>query len=97
RPEIKTDPILVKAISRGFTWFERLTTANGDSIESIARRERVTGRYVRRMIQLAFLSPDIVESVLNGRKAARISTRRLAHDDMPLVWQQQSVAIFGAG
>jgi DNA invertase Pin-like site-specific DNA recombinase len=92
----RVDPVLVKAIARGFTWFEQLSSSNGDTIESIAGRERVTGRYVSRMIELAFLSPEIVEGVLSGRRAVRVSTRRLVLDfDLPLTWSEQPEALSG--
>ncbi len=92
--DAKADPVLVKAIARGFAWFEQLSSGNGDTIESIAQRERVTGRYVSRMIELAFLSPEIVEGVLSGKIRMRVSTKRLARDvDLPSGWPAQSQAV----
>src|SRR4051812_25579010 len=89
--EHKMDPVLVKALARGFTWLEQLSSGNGDTIASIARRERMTDRYLSRMIELAFLSPEIVEGVLSGKRGLRVSTKRLARDvDLPLGWPAQS-------
>jgi site-specific DNA recombinase len=92
--DVKADPVLVKAMARGFSWFQQLSSGNGDTIDSIARRELVTGRYVSRMMELAFLSPEIVEGVLSGRRVVRVSTKRLAWDvDLPLGWPEQSQAV----
>jgi site-specific DNA recombinase len=93
--EAEADAVLVKAMARGFTWFEQLSSGNGDTIESIARRERVTGRYVSRMIELAFLSARIVEEVLSGKRGMGVSTEGLVRDDLPLAWRQQSVVVSG--
>jgi len=94
--ETETDPVLVKAIARGFTWFEQLTSGRDDTIESIAKRDGVTGRYVSRMIELAFLSPWVVEAALKGARGTRISIKRLAVDvDLPLAWPQQSQVLSG--
>jgi hypothetical protein len=94
--DVKADAVLVKAIARGVSWFEQLSSGNGDTIESIARRERMTGRYVSRMIELAVLSPEIVEGVLSGRREGRVSTKRLVLDiDLPLPWPEQSQAVCG--
>lgn len=86
----------MKAMARGFTRFEQLSFGNGDLIESIARREQMTGRYVSRMIELAFLSPEIVERVLSGKREVRVSTKRLVLDfDLPLTWSEQPEALSG--
>jgi site-specific DNA recombinase len=92
--KIKADPVLVKAIARGFTWFEQLSSDSGDTIETIARRERVTGRYVRRVMELALLSPEIVEGVVGGKSALKVSTQRLiVSRDLPLAWSAHAQAL----
>ena len=88
RHEAKADPVLVKAIARGVTWFEQLSCGQGDTIKSIAKRERLTDRYVSRMIELAFLSPRIVEAALSGKTEVRVSTNKLAFD-AALQWTEQ--------
>jgi hypothetical protein len=84
----------VKAIARGVTWFEQLACGRGDTIKSIARHERVTDRYVSRMIELAFLSPRIVEAALSGKTEVRVSAKRLVLDvKLPMEWPLQSHAL----
>jgi site-specific DNA recombinase len=90
RDDAKPDAVLVKNIARGFAWFEQLSSGTTETIESIARSEYVTGRYVSRMIELAFLSPDLVESVLSGKRAVRASAERIARQiDLPSSWSEQ--------
>ena len=95
--DVKPDAVLVKAIARGFTWFEQLSSGNGDTIESIARRERVTGRYISRMIELAFLSPEIVQGMLSGKGRMRGSTKGIVvGKKMPTAWLRQAETLLGS-
>jgi len=54
----KRDPALVKAIARGHAWFEELATGRVRSLEELAQRDGITRRYIRRLVDLAFLSPQ---------------------------------------
>jgi DNA invertase Pin-like site-specific DNA recombinase len=49
----EVDPARLKAIARGFVWFEELTAGRANSMEEIASREGVTDRYVGRLIDQA--------------------------------------------
>jgi hypothetical protein len=47
-----------------FLWCGRAITFDDQtSIAEIAQREGITARYVRRMLRLAFLAPEIVEAI----------------------------------
>jgi hypothetical protein len=84
----RVDAALVKAVARGRLWFEQL--AAGETLETIADRESVSARYVSRLLPLAFLAPDIVETILEGRHPADLSTARLTNRlDLPPDWASQ--------
>ena len=57
-------------------------------------REGIAVRYVSRLIRLAFLAPDIVESIVDGRQPSNLTaqtlTRRIA---IPLDWRLQKTAL----
>ena len=56
----------------------------------IADRESVSARYVSRLLPLAFLAPDILEAILEGRHPADLSTARLTNRlDLPPDWASQ--------
>jgi site-specific DNA recombinase len=55
----------------------------------LAKRDGVTGRYVRRLVGLAFLSPRLVEEILQGRQPVELTTTRLTGLDLPLDWSEQ--------
>jgi site-specific DNA recombinase len=90
-----SDPALIKAIARGVTWFEELATGQADTVKAIATREGVTDRYVSQLIELAFLSPRIVERAFCGVQSIRLSTKQLVFDiELNPVWSEQEGEIF---
>jgi site-specific DNA recombinase len=94
---VKTDPALVKALARGFVWFEEMATGGAATVTSSAKRERVTDRYVSRLVELAFIDPRIIERVLAGTARSTISTTRLVFKmELPHLWSDQANVIFGA-
>jgi hypothetical protein len=91
------DPALVKALARGFSWFEELIAGRVDTVRTIAKRERVTDRYVSQLIELAFVDPRIVQEALAGRRKLAISTTRLVfRTDLPMMWSYQEDVIFAS-
>ena len=67
--------VVVKAIARASIWFEQLATGKSRSMAEIAVRENITDNYVSNLIHLAWLSPDIVDRVLEGDPAATALAR----------------------
>jgi hypothetical protein len=85
----RCDPALVKAIARGRAWFEELATGRARSLQELARRDGITRRYIRRLVGLAFLSPQLVEAILQGRQPVALTATRLTELDLPLDWTEQ--------
>jgi hypothetical protein len=94
--EETTDPALIKSIARGFAWFEELVTGRVDTVTAIAKREGVTDRYVSQLIDLAFLSPRIVEQSLSGARSIRFSTKQLVLEtELDPIWRIQEEQVLG--
>ena len=85
----KCDPTLIKAVVRGRAWFEELATGRVRSLEELAQRDGITRRYIRRLIDLAFLSPRLVDAILEGRQPVALTAARLSELDLPLDWAEQ--------
>src|SRR5438552_7165812 len=85
----KCDPTLIKAIARGRAWFEELAAGRARSLRELAERDGITRRYVRRLVDLAFLSPELVEAILQGRQPVELTATRLTELDLPLDWTEQ--------
>jgi DNA invertase Pin-like site-specific DNA recombinase len=85
---------LIKAVARARRWSKQLLSREMPSIRAIARQERIEPRYVRDLLPLAFLSPRIIEAILEGRQPAELTVIRLARrSDLSLLWSLQERAL----
>jgi hypothetical protein len=69
------DAVVVKAIARASVWFEHLTAGKSQSMAELAIGENITDNYVGNLIHLAWLSPDLVDRVLEGDSEATALAR----------------------
>ncbi len=80
----------IRGIVRANAWFDGLITGKFKTLRDIANREKLPERYVRRILELAFLSPDITEAVLDGRQPEDMMLEELAAGcSLPLAWPDQ--------
>jgi hypothetical protein len=86
----RVDPTLLKTIVRAHKWFNDLATGRTKNMAEIVSREGVDKSYVSRVINLAFLAPDITESIIAGQQPADLSAEKLIRRiDLPLDWAKQ--------
>ena len=85
----KCDPALIKALVRGHAWFEELVSGRARSLQVLAKRDGISRRYIRRLVGLAFLSPELIEAILQGRQPVALTATRLTELDLPLDWTEQ--------
>ena len=83
----KADPTLLKAVARGHRWFDALKA--GKLVPDIAKEEGIQIGYVRRILQLAFLAPSIVEAIINGTHPPDLTTQKLTWTRLDADWQTQ--------
>ncbi len=81
-------PSLVKAIARAYDWYERLVKGQVNDQRSIARQAGLDERYVSRIFQNAFLAPEVVQAILEGRHAPDLTLERL-RGPVPAGWTDQ--------
>src|SRR5438477_12634438 len=89
------DPALIKAIARGRAWFEEIAIGRARSLQELAKRDGISRRYIRRLIGLAFLSPQLIEAILQGRQPVALTATRLSELDLPLDWTEQHKLLAG--
>ena len=70
-------------------WFDELVAGRALSLQALAERDGITRRYIRRLVGLAFLSPELVEAILQGRQPVELTATRLTELDLPLDWTEQ--------
>ncbi|HEY6342942.1 MAG TPA: recombinase family protein [Bryobacteraceae bacterium] len=89
-PTSRPDPSLLKVIARGRRWFNELASGRAASIREIAKREGLYDSYVKRLIPLAFLAPEIVRSIGEGSQPATLTAEALKRTaQLPLEWSKQ--------
>jgi DNA invertase Pin-like site-specific DNA recombinase len=91
-PSRPSDPALIKAVARAHRWRELITKGKVTEIEEIAQIESLTPRYVRRILNLAFLAPDIVEAILRGDSPPTLMQQDL-QKGVPADWREQREAL----
>ncbi|MBC2776607.1 recombinase family protein [Parasphingopyxis marina] len=85
----RRDPVLIKALRRAHAlvdWNGRgmpLLDAAPDSL------------YLRRLLRLAFLAPDLQRAILDGRQPPGLQLERLMQGEIPVRWDEQR-AMFAA-
>ena len=90
RHDPKVDPILVHGIVRANIWLQELLAGKVKTMREIAVREKLHERYVRRLLELAFLAPDITEAILEGRQPEDLMLEDLVMGgNLPTDWSLQ--------
>ena len=89
------DPALLRALARAHDFRERLTKNPNLTAHDIARAEGVTAAYIYATLRLAWLAPDIVEAIVNGRQPSRLTATELFRlsGHLPLGWPPQRTLI----
>jgi len=81
-------PALIKAVVRSHAWYEMVLAGKIDDMKSLARETGLTRRYVRNVFGCAFLAPDIIEAILEGRQPLTLKFENL-YKNIPLTWAEQ--------
>jgi hypothetical protein len=84
---IGQDDALIRNIAKAHTWFEQMKA--GKSFAQIADVEKTSKRRVQQMIDLAFLAPDIVRDVLEGKQPAGFTSDWCKQHSLPSDWSDQ--------
>ncbi len=85
----RPDETLIKAVARAYRWRRRLERGELHTLEDIAKLEGLTEAYVRRLLPLAFLAPDLIEGILDGTQAASLTLQKLTPASISLSWAKQ--------
>jgi site-specific DNA recombinase len=90
RPRL-IDQALILALARARSWMRALRRGeHADTIE-IAGRFGLSDPHVRRLLRFAYLAPDIVEAIVEGRQPRSLTVKLLLRG-IPLAWCDQRTA-----
>ena len=88
------DPALINAVTSANRWFADLKTGKVRSVKQLAESVGVDKGDVSRILPLAFLAPDIVEAILDGRHPVDLTAYRLKRiHTLPYDWQEQRLLL----
>ena len=76
-PRVIRDEGLIQAIVRAHSWLLQLNDGIHDSVEELAKANRIHPRAARQALRLAFLSPEITSSILEGKQPPTLSLARI--------------------
>src|SRR5689334_6193950 len=90
----RADPVLVRVLVRAHACKARLLQSGEASLTETSRLEGISRSYLTRLARLAFLAPDIVCAILEGRQPTPLTAARLIRiTQLPLNWSEQRKAL----
>jgi site-specific DNA recombinase len=81
-------PSLIKAVSRANDWVRRMESGECNDQRDLAKATKLDPRYTNSILRLAFLAPEIVEAIIDGRQPPDL-TLGFLKGVLPMSWQQQ--------
>ena len=82
------DRALIEVLAQGHRWLEQWLRGEVPSLRAIAKSAGKSERHVSQVIRAAFLAPDLVEAVLQGRQPAQLTLRQVMKQ-LPWDWSEQ--------
>lgn len=87
------NPQLIKAIAKSFYWNELLLSGKAKSSTNIQKMENHKDpSYIKKILKLRFLAPDIIESILNGTQRQDLNIQQLFTIKTPN-WTEQKIIL----
>ena len=83
------DRALVRAVCITREWRRLLESGEVASTRDLARREGLCHRHTGRILPLAYLAPDLVEAILEGRQPRAMTLQALTEKPLPRGWSEQ--------
>ena len=88
----RTVQAIQNALHHALEWNAELISGNAASMKSVANRHGVSQCYLSDQLKLAWLSPDIMKAIFNGKVPSTLSLVKLKKG-FPLAWDQQSASL----
>lgn len=89
--EPEKDSTLIRNLATSHKWLELIKS--GKSLDAIAKQDKTSRRRIQQIITFAFLAPDIVQMILDGRQPIRLTSEWVLRHNLPNDWQDQRALI----
>jgi len=84
------DPALIKLLIKAHRARQAVETGNDRAIAELAQMQGYSRDYFGVLLRIAYLAPDIIAAILDGRQPVQLNRQRLARaTNLPLDWQGQ--------
>ena len=84
---------LINAVAQAFYWAQLIDMGVAASGSDVAEREGLEASTVNERLRLSLLSPEIIESVLNGTQPKGLTVQWLNRNSFPADWKKQKKLI----
>ena len=81
-------PSLLKAVACARQWYEWIIAGKVWGGRAIAQKTRFDEKHASQILEYAFLAPDIVEAILDGRQPEGLTWKKLTRH-VPMNWVEQ--------
>jgi site-specific DNA recombinase len=86
----RSDPSLVRLVAKAWALREALLSSDAATFTASAEANGFTQSYATRLIRMAWLAPDIIGAILDGRQPPGLIATNLMRDTrLPTDWQEQ--------
>ena len=92
---IKGEPnhALIRAIVTAQAWAEEIKA--GQSVSDIMQAHNIPEGMIWKRIRLAFLSPKLLQAIVEGTTNRDLSIKMLTKHDLPVEWSEQEALFLG--
>lgn len=73
----RTDPALIRLMVRAVALRDHFVDDDGATPDKFARSAGATKSWITRVVRVAYLAPDIVAAILEGRQPVELTAKRV--------------------
>lgn len=81
------DETLIRNVAKAHAWFVQLKA--GKTVAELAQASDTSPRRIQQIMELAFLAPDIVRDVLEGKQPLGFTSKWCSRHNLPSDWSEQ--------
>ena len=82
------DAVLLRRVARGYAWWDEIRSGRS-TFKEIVSREKLSRRFVAIHLDVAFLAPQLIASILEGRQPALLTAQALRSAHISALWDAQ--------
>ncbi|WP_300578181.1 recombinase family protein [Phenylobacterium sp.] len=90
---VEPDEALLRTIARARRWEAQLISGERSGADDIAAAEGVQGSFVAKVLKLAWMAPDLVEALLEGRRPRNAGLGDLMLRGLSIDWGEQRTTL----